>query len=93
MELQKVYNCIASNIDKICHALASLVIVLFLALLLHKMGFGAMPSRVISVCAAYIIGIGKELIDHRKMKEDFDKKDVTADIAGIAIGFFITFLI
>lgn len=93
MELQKVYNWTATNIDKICHALASLVIVLFLTLLLHKAGFGTMWSRVISICIAYTIGIGKELFDHRNMKEDFDKKDVAADIIGIAIGFLITFLI
>lgn len=93
MELQKVYNWTAMNIDKICHALASLVIVLFLTLLLHKIGFGTMWSRIISVSITYVIGIDKELIDHSKMKEDFDKKDVAADIIGIAIGFIITFLI
>lgn len=93
MELQKIYNFIARNLDKICHALVSLVIVLFLTLLLRKIGIGIMTSRVIAVCIAYIIGIGKEMIDHRKMKEDFDDKDIAADIIGIAIGFFITFLI
>lgn len=93
MELQKVYNWISANIDKICHALVSLVIVLFITLLLHKIGFGIIFSRVISIIIAYIIGIGKELIDHSKMKEDFDKNDVKADIIGIMIGFLITFLI
>lgn len=93
MELQKVYNWISENIDKICHGLISLVIVLFLTLLLHKIGCGDMPSRIIAVCITYIIGIGKELFDHRKMREDFDEKDIAADIVGIAIGFFITFLI
>ena len=90
---EKFYSFISKNIDKVAHVAVSTILFIAIALLFHKAGIVKVGvCQGLSCVVTLVIGIGKEYCD-RKRGENFDIKDITADIVGIVIGILITFLI
>ena len=76
--------------DKFLHFSVSASIVLsFQYTFEQKMNYKTQDAMNFSVFIAMVSGIFKELWDKRKRNGFFSKKDIVANISGIALGVFI----
>jgi MFS superfamily sulfate permease-like transporter len=71
-------------IDKIEHFFVTTFITVFV---------GYLPNIIFGVFLAFLFSVLKELYDFKIQKEDFEAKDMIADVLGIIFGVLIMFLI
>lgn len=76
--------------DKGLHFAGSLITTVLVSQSLQKTDVsGKTSSSVAAVSFSFSLGLGKEIIDGTKRGNHFSWKDLTADVAGIAVGFLL----
>lgn len=92
--MNKIFNWIAKNLDKICHFLASsLIVVVFCGILTNVFNLTFILSIIISTIFTIVVGVSKELIDKYCRSGIFDKNDLLADLIGLTFGIIILIII
>jgi len=79
-------------IDKIAHALAGALILMFIAPILISFGCGILPVFVISLCVVFSAGLGKEVWDYYHPAHTCDGLDLLATMVGGVVGVILAFI-
>lgn len=92
--MTKLFYYITKNLDKLCHSLACiLLVVIFSAVFLHTTsGISVIAASGCGFFAAVTIGILKEAFDFIR-GTSFSIPDLIADIVGSILGFMLTLLL
>lgn len=85
--MNKFFDWISNNLDKICHFLTCALIVIIIGVIFAENLFGCslLLSLAIGTSVSIIIGILKEIIDLIRYG-NFDLKDILADVIGTIFG-------
>ncbi len=85
-ELNKLVETV--GIDRLLHLMVCLACTIIVALVCHKVGETSWVAAAVGSIVAVCVGVTKEMYDFFT-DENFDTKDLLADICGAAIGLVV----